>query len=168
MPDNDLINILLVDDDEDCLLFIKDAIEDGNITNPVYEVTSGEEALDFLYRRGAHTDAPEIGLVYLDIEMPSMNGQEVLKAIRGDRRFDCLPVVMMTGVTDDSEKAEAAANGANSYTVKPHDPAEFMKTVVEATHYWIDIHKRPSSAPSEDQSAPAQVDVGNGSGHDSA
>jgi CheY-like chemotaxis protein len=143
MPEHELVNILLVDDDEDCLMFIKDAIEDGNIRNPIYEVTSGQEALDFLYRRGAHADAPETGLVYLDIEMPGMSGQEVLQAIRSDSVFDNIPVVMMTGVTDDKEKVEAAKNGANSYTVKPHDPVEFMKTVVEATCYWIDVHKRP-------------------------
>ena len=144
MSDNDLVNILLVDDDEDCLMFIKDAIEDGNIRNPVYEVTSGEEALDFLYRRGAHADAPQIGLVYLDIEMPGMSGLEVLKAIRGDSRFERVPVVMMTGICDDKEKREAAANGANSYAVKPHDPNEFIGTIIEVTSYWLKIHSFPS------------------------
>ena len=154
MSDNDLVNILLVDDDEDCLMFIKDAIEDGNIRNPVYEVTSGEEALDFLYRRGAHADAPQIGLVYLDIEMPGMSGLEVLKAIRSDSRFDSVPVVMMTGVTDDHEKVDAAKNGANSYTVKPHEPTEFMKTVIDATNYWVDIHKRSSLSAVEHRPQP--------------
>jgi len=164
MTVNDLVNILLVDDDADCRLFIRDAIEDGNIRNQVHEVGDGREALDFLYRRGAHADAPEIGLVYLDIEMPGMSGQEVLKAIRTDGRFDHVPVVMLTGLSDDKEKADAARNGANSYAVKPHDPAEFMKTVMEATSYWIDIHKRPSFEPSAKQSAPAQVDVAIGEG----
>ena len=160
MPDADLVNILLVDDDEDCLMFIRDAIEDGNIRNPVYEVTSGEEALDFLCKRGRHADAPEIGLVYLDIEMPGMSGQEVLKAIRADRRFDCIPVVMMTGVTDDKEKAEAAARGANSYTVKPHEPAEFMKTVIDATNYWVEIHARPHHGAVAPATASAQETPG--------
>ena len=107
---------------------------------------SGEEALDFLNRRGAHTDAPEVGLVYLDIEMPGMGGQEVLKAIRADARFDHIPVVIMTGLTDESEIIEAASNGANSYTVKPNNPMEFLKKVVETTTYWVDIHRRPSGA----------------------
>ena len=149
MSDSDLVNILLVDDDEDCLMFIKDAIEDGDIRNPVYTVRSGEEALDFLYQRGEHADAPEIGLVYLDIEMPGMSGQEVLKVVRSDSCFDHLPVVMMTGIEDDSEKLNAATNGANSYTVKPHEPAAFMETVIEATNYWIDIHKRPRDRQGE-------------------
>jgi len=152
MPDTaaegDMVGILLVDDDPGCLFLIRDAIEGANIPNPVHEVTSGEEALDFLYRRGPHADAPKIGLVYLDIRMPGMSGQEVLKALRDDPRFDRLPIVMMTGIEDDKEKAEAARNGANSYTVKPNDPAEFLKTVVKATKYWVAIHERPSCAAS--------------------
>lgn len=139
----DGVNILLVDDDEDCRLLIRDAITDGRIENRVYEVNSGEEALDFLYRRGEHTDAPRPGLIYLDIRMPGLSGQEVLKELRKDGEFSDIPIVMMTTLEDDKEKEMAARNGANSYAVKPEDPVEFVKTVMEATDYWIWIHKRP-------------------------
>ncbi|MHC4252678.1 MAG: response regulator [Planctomycetota bacterium] len=144
MAENDLVNILLVDDDEDCLMFIRDAMEEGNIGNPVHSVASGEEALDFLCRRGAHSDAPDAGLVYLDIEMPGMSGSEALKAISADRRFDSVPVVMMTGITDDKEKRGAAGAGANSYAVKPHDPNESRRTIIEATSYWLTVHSLPA------------------------
>lgn len=140
------MNILLVDDDPDCRLFIREAIAESGYEYVVYEVTGGAEALDFLCRRGRHVDAPAIDLVYLDIDMPGMNGQAVLKAIRADRRFATIPVVMMTAVADDKEKLEAARNGANSYTVKPTSPAEFTKTVVEVTKYWAKIHQHPSCA----------------------
>ena len=146
--EDDMVGILLVDDDSDCLVLVREAIKEVNILNPVYEVTSGEEALDFLYRRGSHARAPKIGLVYLDVEMPGLTGQEVLKALRSDRRFDRLPIVMMTGLEDDKEKSEAAQNGANSYTVKSNDPAEFLNTVVRATNYWVAIHEPPSSEAS--------------------
>src|SRR3954471_8554287 len=96
--------ILLVDDDADCRQLIRDAIEQGKLDNPVYEVSSGEEALAFLRREGRYADAPRPGLVYLDIEMPGMNGQETLAAIRKDPRFADIAVVMMTGVTDDAQK----------------------------------------------------------------
>ena len=139
----DGVNILLVDDDEDCRLLIKDAIMDGRVENAVYEVGSGEEALDFLYRRGVYADAPRPGLIYLDIMMPGLSGQEVLRELRGDREFSDIPVVMMTSLEDDREKEMAAKNGANSYTVKPKDPLEFIKTVMEATDYWINVHERP-------------------------
>ena len=143
MDREDGISILLVDDDEDCRLLIRDAITDGRVENPVYEVSSGEEALDFLYRRGGYTDAPRPGLIYLDIMMPGLSGQEVLKELRSKEEFSEIPIVMMTSLEDDREKEMAAKNGANSYTVKPKDPLEFMKTVMEATDYWINIHRRP-------------------------
>src|SRR5271154_2222768 len=94
------VTILLVDDDEDCRQLIRDAIEQGKLDNPVYEVSSGEEALAFLHREGVYADAPRPGLVYLDIEMPGIGGQEALKAIRSETGFADIAVVMMTGVTD--------------------------------------------------------------------
>jgi CheY-like chemotaxis protein len=137
------VTILLVDDDEDCRQLIRDAIEQGKLDNPVYEVASGEEALAFLHRQGAYADAPRPGLVYLDIEMPGMDGQETLKAIRRDPRFADIAVVMMTGVTDDAQKILAMANGANSYTNKPTDALTFMQTVMHSTDYWLRIHQFP-------------------------
>ncbi len=137
--------ILLVDDDEDCRQLIRDAIEQGKLDNPVYEVTSGAEALAFLQRKESFADAPRPGLIYLDIEMPGMNGQETLKAIRADPRFADIAVVMMTGVTDDEQKRQAMANGANSYTNKPTDALTFMQTVMQSTSYWLRIHQYPSA-----------------------
>jgi CheY-like chemotaxis protein len=140
------VTILLVDDDQDCRQLIRDAIEHGMLDNPVHEVCSGEEALAFLRREGIHRDAPRPGLIYLDIEMPGMGGQETLKAIRKDPRFADIAVVMMTGVTDDEQKRMAMANGANSYTNKPTDALTFIQTVMHSTNYWLRIHQFPSVA----------------------
>jgi CheY-like chemotaxis protein len=140
------VTILLVDDDEDCRQLIRDAIEEGKLDNPVYEVSSGEEALMFLNRQGPYAQAPRPGLVYLDIEMPGMDGQETLRRIRQDPRFADIAVVMMTGVTEDAQKILAMANGANSYTNKPTDAMTFMQTVMQSTNYWLRIHQFPSMA----------------------
>lgn len=145
VEENGLIRILLVDDDEDCRLLSRDAMCQGNILNEVFEVGSGEEALDFLYRRGQYENAPQVGLIYLDIQMPGISGQELLKILRADDRFEDIPIVMMTNLCDDREKEEAARAGANSYTIKPSDPEEFVRTVIEATNYWIGIHQAPSA-----------------------
>ncbi len=139
------VTILLVDDDEDCRQLIRDAIEQGKLDNPVYDVCSGEEALAFLRREGKYQDMPRPGLVYMDIEMPGMGGQETLKAVRADPRFSDIAVVMMTGVTDDDQKRMAMASGANSYTNKPTDAMTFMQTVVQSTNYWLRIHQFPSA-----------------------
>src|SRR3954462_6065240 len=97
------VTSLLVDDDEDCRQLIRDAIEQGKLDNPVYEVSSGEEAIMFLKREGAFINAPRPGLIYLDIEMPGMGGQETLRTIRQDPRFADVAVVVMTGVTDNDQ-----------------------------------------------------------------
>jgi CheY-like chemotaxis protein len=142
--------ILLVDDDQDCRQLIRDAIEQGRLDNHVYEVSSGEEALQFLRQQGPYANAPRPGLIYLDIEMPGMNGQDTLKAIRANPCFSDIAVVMMTGVTDDEQKRMAMAAGANSYTNKPTDAATFMQTVVASTNYWLRIHQFPSTAAQKD------------------
>ncbi len=139
------VTILLVDDDEDCRQLIRDSIEQGKLDNPVYEVSSGEEAMAFLKREGQYAHAPRPGLIYLDIEMPGMGGQETLRAIKADPRFADIAVVMMTGVTEDNQKRIAMANGANSYTNKPTDAMSFMQTVMESTNYWVRIHQFPSA-----------------------
>src|SRR5437667_8183863 len=137
------ITILLVDDDPDCRLLIRDAIAECKVSNSVYEASNGMEALEFLKRRGKFADAPRPGLIYLDLEMPGMDGQATLKAIKADPQLRDIPVVMMTGVCDEKEMKTAAANGANSYTLKPANVEQFLRTVLASTNYWLTIHQYP-------------------------
>jgi CheY-like chemotaxis protein len=138
------ITILLVDDDEDCRALIRDAISECKVSNAVYECRNGQDALDFLHRRGTYANAPRPGLVYLDIEMPGRDGQSVLREIKGDVALRDIPVVMMTGVADENQMAEAARNGANSYTLKPASAEQFLRTVLASTSYWLTIHQYPT------------------------
>ena len=141
--DHGPITILLVDDDPDCRLLIRDAIAECKVSNAVFEASNGMEALDFLKRRGKFAGAPRPGLIYLDLEMPGMDGQATLKAIKADPELRYIPVVMMTGVCDENEMKTAAANGANSYTVKPANVEQFLRTVLASTSYWLTIHQYP-------------------------
>jgi two-component system response regulator len=142
-PNQQPITILLVDDDPDCRMLIRDAINECKVSNDVYECANGKEAMDFLNRRGKYASAPRPGLIYLDLEMPQMNGQETLKAIRANPDLRDIPVVMMTGVADENEMKTAAANGANSYTLKPANVEQFIRTVLASTSYWLTIHQYP-------------------------
>ena len=141
---NEPISILLVDDDADCRLLIRDAIAECKVSNKVFEVENGQQALEFLTREGPFADRPRPGLIYLDIEMPGMDGQETLKRIRANADLREVPVVMMTGVADEEQMKLAAVNGANSYTIKPANAEQFLRTVLASTNYWLTIHQSPS------------------------
>ncbi|HEX4054494.1 MAG TPA: response regulator [Tepidisphaeraceae bacterium] len=137
------IAILLVDDDQDCRLLIRDAICQCTVSNRVFEAVDGNEAINFLYRRGRWADAPRPGLIYLDIEMPGPSGQEVLKVIKADPNLRDIPVVMITGVSDERQMRQAAESGANSYTLKPVSAKQFLETIRTSTNYWLTIHQYP-------------------------
>ena len=137
------ITILLVDDDPDCRLLVRDAISASKVSNTVYEVDDGQAALEFLHRRGEWAGAPRPGLIYLDIEMPGMDGLETLRQIKSDPALRDIPVVMMTGVCAEDQMKQAAAHGANSYTLKPANAEQFLRTVLASTNYWLTIHQHP-------------------------
>ncbi len=148
--DQEPINILLIDDDPDCRLMVRDAIADGKTRNMVFEVSNAEEGLAFLKREAKFSGAPRPGLIYLDIEMPGINGIELLKKIKADPELRNITVVMMTGVSDEEQMRLAAAAGANSYTIKPANAQQFLKTVTDSTNYWLTIHQYPDHhLPSE-------------------
>jgi CheY-like chemotaxis protein len=142
-PEGGAISILLVDDDADCRMLIRDAIAASEVRNRVFEVCSADEGMRFLKREGVFTDAPRPGLIYLDIEMPGLNGIEFLKQIKQDPELRQIPVVMMTGVSDEEHLKSAAAAGANSYTIKPANAEQFLRTVIDSANYWLTVHQYP-------------------------
>ena len=137
------ITILLVDDDEDCRMLVRDAIAGSDVQNRVFEVCNAEEAMRFLRRQAPYENAPQPGLIFLDIEMPGMDGLSVLRQIKEDPKLKEITTVMMTGVSDERHMRVAAAAGANSYTIKPTDAGLFLKTVMDSTNYWLTIHQYP-------------------------
>jgi CheY-like chemotaxis protein len=124
-------------------MLVRDAIADSRVKNNVFEVNDAEEGLKFLKREGQHAGAPRPGLIYLDIEMPGINGIELLKKIKEDPELRHITVVMMTGVSDEEQLRSAAAAGANSYTIKPANAEQFLRTVIDSTNYWLTIHQYP-------------------------
>ncbi len=137
------ITVLLVDDDPDCRMLVRDAIADSGVHATAYEVGDAEAALRFLQQRGEFAKAPRPALIYMDLEMPGINGIELVRRIRADAALRDIPVVMMTGVSDDAMLRAAAAAGANSYTIKPADADLFLRTVAASAHYWLAVHQFP-------------------------
>jgi len=144
------IVILLVDDDPDCRMLVRDAIFASRVRNEIFEASNAEEALRFLNHKPPFADAPRPGLIYLDVEMPGMDGIELLKKIKTDPNLRDISVVMMTGVSDERQMRAAAEAGANSYTIKPANAEQFLRTVADCTNYWLTIHQYPQRhLPSE-------------------
>jgi two-component system, response regulator len=136
--------VLLVDDDPDCRMIMRDALADCGVPIEVHEVCSGEQALEFLQRGQKYINMPRPELIYLDIEMPGgIDGLETLRRIRSIPELRDIPVVMMSGLCGEPEMKKAAEYGANSYTVKPASAEEFLRTVLVSTNYWLTVHQYP-------------------------
>ena len=138
-------NVLLVDDSVNDVTLIKAALEDAHFGNDIVVVENGEEAIDFLYKRGrfAHYTGDEPVFVLLDIKMPMMDGIEVLKIIRADAAFNKLPIIMLTSSSNSRDIQSCYDNGANSYVVKPINVKDFVGVVQEIGQYWVVVNERP-------------------------
>ena len=138
-------NILLVDDSVNDVQLIKAALKDVHFGNEIIVAEDGEEALDFLYKRGKFTNysGDEPIFILLDIKMPLMNGIEVLKIIRADPAFNKVPIIMLTSSRDSNDLKECYDNGANSFVVKPVNISDFMGVVKELGQYWVVVNELP-------------------------
>ncbi|MBJ6979237.1 MULTISPECIES: response regulator [unclassified Luteimonas] len=140
--------ILLVEDNPDDVELTRIAFAQAQIANPLHVVDNGVEALDYLFGRGqwagqVRHDAP--ALVLLDLNMPRMDGREVLQAIRADSDTRSLPVVVMTTSTEPFDVEACYSLGANSYIRKPVDFDQFMGAVKQVGLYWLMLnHPRDS------------------------
>ena len=138
-------NILLVDDSPNDVTLIKAGLREAHFGNEIIVAEDGEEALDFLYKRGkfsGHSDEKPI-FILLDIKLPLMNGIEVLKVIRADVNFSNVPVIMLTSSRDSHDLQDCYASGANSFVVKPVNINDFMGVVKEVGQYWVVINEPP-------------------------
>ncbi len=139
MAERKPIDILLVEDDENDILITKRAFTKHNLSNRLYVVRDGEEALDFIYHKGQYSDAeaaPRPGLILLDINMPKMNGIEVLRKLKNDPEYKMIPIVMLTTSKRDQDKIESYNLGVNSYIIKPVDFNKFVDAIATINLYW--------------------------------
>jgi len=138
------ITILLVDDDPDCRTLIREIIASTPARADVREAPDGRTALDYLRGRGEFQDAARPDLIYLDVEMPGLSGQQVLEAIRADAALEAVRVVMLTGVDDEQSRRRALQAGADAYVVKPVDPARLVHVVRRSVKYWAEPRRAPA------------------------
>lgn len=137
--------ILIVDDSPKDVELTIAALTEKNLANEVDVAEDGEEALDYLYKRGKfidyHNENPAV--ILLDIKMPKMNGIEVLRHIRSEPKFNYIPVIMLTSSREDKDLLECYKLGVNSYVVKPVDIIQFINSIKAIGQYWAVINQLP-------------------------
>jgi len=137
--------ILLVDDnpyDQELALV---ALTYAGLLNETITVSDGEEALDYLFRRGVYATRPpgNPAVVLLDLKMPKVDGVEVLKAVRSCPDTARIPVVMLTGSKEEADIARSYASGVNAFVVKPMDFKELVRAVSEVGAFWAVLNEPP-------------------------
>jgi two-component system response regulator len=139
--------ILLVEDNDDDIALTLRALEKNNLRNGVVIARDGKEALDWLFCRGEHAgrnanELPE--LVLLDLNLPRVDGLEVLRQIRADDRTKYLPVVVLTSSARDRDVVQSYQLGANSYVQKPVNFTDFIDATRQLGLYWLVLNRRPT------------------------
>jgi len=130
------IEILLVDDNDDDIVLLEESFDDSRFLNLLQVVHDGHEALAYLRREGKYAAARTPGLVLLDINMPKMNGFEVLQIMKSDPALRTIPVVMLTTSTRDEDVARSYDGGACSYVSKPVNIEKLKEVVKQFALYW--------------------------------
>lgn len=134
--------ILVVEDSPEDWLIMQRAMTNSALKNKIIRVEDGDEALDFLYRRGEYEDpgrAPRPGIILLDLNLPGTDGREVLAEIKADAELSSIPVVVLTTSRDERDIASCYAHGANSYIQKPVDLEGFLAAFARLKDYWFEI-----------------------------
>lgn len=138
--------ILLVEDNPDDVALTTRALRRHGIANEIAQVADGVAALDFLKAQGAYVDRRGHNLptlMLLDLNLPRVDGLEVLRRIRADPDLHRLPVVILTSSKEESDVAAGYDLGANSYVRKPVDFLEFVEAVRTLGTYWMLVNERP-------------------------
>ncbi len=141
------VDILLVEDNlNDAELTIRE-LKRHNMTNNLFHVTDGEEALEFMFATGKYANERNVlyspKLVLLDIQMPKVNGIEVLEAIKADSRTKNTPVVMLTSSKEDPDIKRCYDLGVNSYIVKPVNFEGFANAIKNLGFFWLLLNQPP-------------------------
>ncbi|SDM66448.1 response regulator [Actinacidiphila guanduensis] len=137
------VDVLLVEDDPGDELMTREAFEDNKIGNTLHVVRDGEEALDFLYKRGEHTGAPRPDLILLDLNLPKYDGRQVLERIKSDPELSHIPVVVLTTSAAEEDILRSYKLHANAYVTKPVDLEQFIAAVRQIDDFFVQVVRLP-------------------------
>lgn len=140
------VEILLVEDDPEDVQLTLHALHNEKLVNRIQVVRDGEEALDFLFHRGPHSDRDDNcrpKLILLDLKLPKVDGLEVLRQVKQDPRTRVIPVVILTSSKQEQDVVASYQLGVNSYIQKPVDFDQFRATIKQLGFYWLLVNQPP-------------------------
>jgi CheY-like chemotaxis protein len=135
------VHVLLVEDDPGDVLMTREAFEHHKLRNVLHVVTDGEQALQFLRRTGDYADAPRPGLILLDLNLPRLDGLEVLAEVKADPLLKIIPVVILTTSQAHEDILRSYALHANAYVSKPVDFERFMEAIRQIDSFFVTVVK---------------------------
>jgi CheY-like chemotaxis protein len=138
------VEILLVEDNPGDSDLIIEFLDETRVTNHVSVARDGEEAMDFLRRRGRFAGAARPDLILLDLNLPRKDGREVLAEIKADPQLASIPVVVLTSSNAESDIAKSYSLKANCYVIKPVDLGQFMAVVKSIENFWLTVVRLPT------------------------
>ena len=141
---SEMIEVLLVEDDPGDVLMTQEAFADHKVANNLTVVTDGEMAMSFLRREGEYADAARPDLVLLDLNLPRMDGREVLAALKADPALRSIPVVVLTTSEAEEDILRSYDLHANAYVTKPVDFERFISVVRKIDDFFVSVVRLPS------------------------
>lgn len=138
--------IMLVEDNPNDAALIERALRKTGIQNAIFRAQDGLDALHYLFATGRYEDRDPIDMpavVLIDLNLPNIDGLEVLRRMRTDYRTKLVPIVIFTGSNDEQDLINGYTMGANSYVRKPTDGDQFEKIVAKIVGYWLDLNESP-------------------------
>jgi two-component system response regulator len=142
----DLVEILFAEDNIDDATLTMRALKKCGLTNPIFHVKDGAEALEFMNCKGAYSTrniTNQLKLILLDLKMPKVSGMEVLEQLKSNSKFKSIPVVILTSSKEDPDIKRCYELGANSYIVKPVESDNFFQTIKDLSFYWMISNQPP-------------------------
>lgn len=140
------VEILLVEDNPAHADLTKEALKEGKVSNNLHVAADGEQAMDFLYKRGEFVSVPRPDIILLDLNLPRKDGREVLAEVKSDPGLRNIPVVVMTTSMADEDIARSYDLNVNCYITKPVDIEKFIEVVKSIDHFWFSIVTLPNDS----------------------
>ncbi len=137
------IEVLLVEDDPGDVMMTREAFQDYKLHNELHVVSDGAEAMAFLHQEGEYAGRPRPDLVLLDLNLPRMDGRQVLEAIKSDPELASIPVVVLTTSENEDDVLRSYSLHANAYVTKPVDFQRFIEVVRQIDDFFVTVVRLP-------------------------